>query len=152
MGVAAWIWAVSDWRAALPQAILYLLLLINTYFSVRFFSAISPQTATQHVVDLVLVVAYAALAFTMERVAEFLFFGLCLFLVATMKYALLLDVIPHVQTLRRKIAIDTLGACLCTTSLGGALVGYGPESAWALALVYTAITVSILWVRPIYYI
>src|SRR3989344_415830 len=60
----------------LPHSIIYALLVLNTYFSIRFWSALQPQDSRQFLIDAILVLAYLALAFSMGEPAYFAFAAL----------------------------------------------------------------------------
>jgi hypothetical protein len=149
-GLGAWFFLVPDWRSAWPRAFLYVVLLVNTYFSVRFFSRLLPRTVSQAVVDGVLVVLYLALALSIGHAAAFMFLALCIFVAANAKYALLLTVISDKGTVKRKILIDTLGAALFAAGLAGTLVGYEAESGTAVVIIFAAANVYLLVLHPMY--
>ena len=89
-------WRVRDWDAAAPLLVLYAILLVSTYFSIRCFSRITKRgDGVQLMVDLILGVLYLWLASTIagrgDYVVPYFFLVLSLvFAVATLKYVLLL--------------------------------------------------------------
>src|SRR3989344_3392645 len=121
----------------LPHVIFYAVLVVNTFFSVRFFSRIAPENKSQFAIDTVLVILYLALAFSMGYPFTFAFFALCLFIAASSKYPLLLLVIPQTNVLKRKILIDLLGTGTCAAILGATILGYPYEAAWTMAILFT---------------
>ena len=136
--------------AAPLLGLFYVVLTLNTYYSVRFFSPLThPNDIAQRLMDVVLVLVYILLAFSFGAVAVFTFFALCLFIVATAKYALLIGAAPY-ATVRHKILIDLLGAAWCVICLCGALEGYTTESAWVLAGGFLIANLYLLGWRPMY--
>ncbi len=133
-----------------PHTIFYAVLVINTFFSIRFFSRIAPEDRSQVAIDTALVLLYLALAFSLGRAIPFAFFALCLFIAASTKYPLLLLVIPQTNVLKRKILIDLMGTAACAVVLGGTILGYAFGSAWAAAISFTLANVYFLLIRPMY--
>lgn len=125
-------------------------LLINTLFSVRFWRPLQPKEFSQLFIDAALLMLYAVLAFCAGQGVDFSFFATLLFIVATAKYALMLEKTPHSRTIKRKILIDLAGALLCAAALLGTLMGYAEFSATALAAVFASANVYLLWHRPMY--
>ena len=137
-------------RYLLPHAALYSILVLNTFFSVRFFAGILAVSVRQTVVDGVLVVLYVALAYSLGDASALPLAATCLFAVAAVKYIIELGSNPHTAVLRRKISIDFLGAALCAAALAGTILGYPFESAWALAGIFALANVYLLAVKPMY--
>jgi hypothetical protein len=134
----------------IPHIFFYVVLIINTFFSVRLFAAIQPDNFSQRAADLILAFIYAALALSIGDPVGFAFFALCLFVAATPKYAMMLGVVSHDTLLKKKVLIDLCGTVMCTVVLGGTLFGYPLASAWALGGVFAAANVLLLYVRPMY--
>src|SRR3990172_11302373 len=63
----------------LPHFIIYAVLVVNTYFSIRFWSALQPQDSRQFLIDAILVLAYLALAFSIGEPTYFAFAAFALF-------------------------------------------------------------------------
>ena len=101
--------------------------------------------------DLILASLYVAGAVLIGQRLPFIMVALCLFIVATIKYAMLL---PNNQEFRlilaNKIAIDSLGSLLCTLGVCGVLLGYGRQTDIALAALFAAANVYLLLIRPMY--
>lgn len=151
IGIVGWALLVTDWWSALPLGIFYATITMNTYFSVKLFASITPpENKLQHIMDLLLVVFYLLLVPSFPYPTAYMFFALCIFITAPIKYALLLTVIPYEHLLKRKILIDLLGTSLCAAVLGGALLGYPLESAWVLAVVFLLANIYLLAIRPMY--
>ncbi len=134
----------------LPHMIFYTVLVINTFFSIRFFSRIAPENTSQVVIDVILIVLYCALALSMGRPMEFAFLALCLFIAASIKYPLLLRVILQTQVLKKKTLIDLIGTMTCAGVLGATILGYAFEAAWVAALGFTLANIYLLFIRPMY--
>jgi hypothetical protein len=149
-GIGGLLLSEADWAARAPTALFYAVLVINTWFSVRFFSRLPPIDRDESAIDGLLTVLYIALALAIGRNVPFIAIATVLFFAATAKYALLLRIMDLPLTLRRKMAIDSLGGLLCLVALTGALLGNEIESTWALALVFLAANVFLLLVQPMY--
>ncbi len=134
----------------LPHSIFYALLVLNTFFSVRFFSGILVPSSRQFVVDAALVILYAALAYSLGNPAGFPLAATALFGFASLKYIIELGSNPYTAVLKRKITIDLLGAAFCAAIFVGALFGYPLESAWAFATIFALANVYLLLIRPMY--
>lgn len=149
-GIIGFLLSPADWPTILPGAIFYAVLVVNTWFSIRFFSNLPPVERDESVIDGILTVLYVALAFALGRTIPFIAIAVVLFAFAVPKYALLLRLIDFPHTLRRKMVFDTLGTLLCVAALIGALAGYPLESLWALAIVFTIANLILLTVWPMY--
>src|SRR3989344_7855151 len=143
-GIIAVLFYASVSLVLLPHVIFYAVLVVNTFFSIRFFSRIAPENKSQMTIDTVLSLLYLALAFSMGKPVSFAFFALCLFIAASTKYPLLLLVIPQTGVLKRKILIDLMGTATCAAILGATIMGYAFESAWIAALGFTLANVYLL--------
>jgi hypothetical protein len=73
-----------------------------------------------------------------------------MFIVATIKYACLLNKIPQPKLLKRKIIIDLVGVSGCALILGGILAGYTELSLWTLAVSFLIANFFLLIVWPMY--
>ena len=130
--------------------VLYGLLVIHTFFSVRFFSALFKLDATQQVIDAILVALYLFLAFSMRDAVIFFLIGFGLFSIATLKYVLLLPHGLHRDALWRKIWIDLAGAAAWGAGAGGVWLGYGEESTFVLVVSFGIANIYLLIMRPVY--
>ena len=149
-GIIGVLLAPWDSPAVAPTALFYAVLVINTWFSIRFFAHLPPTDRNETLIDGILTILYLALALTIGRTVPFMGIATVLFLSAVAKYALLLRLIEYPRTLRRKMVIDCLGALLCLVALVAAMAGFDSASAWALAAVFAAANVFLLLVRPMY--
>lgn len=128
-------------------------LLLNTYFSIRCFGKITPDRAPwQRSVDLCLVFLYAMLPFAMRFPSLYILLMILLFGIASLKYALLLGIIPDVALIRRKIIVDLSG--LFWNYLIFVVGGLGLLSIdlllWIWVGVFAAMNVYLLKIRPMY--
>lgn len=128
----------------------YALLILNTFFSIRFFSSLVPSDDTQKIVDSILFLVYIALAFSMDNEIVFLIIVTSLFLVASLKYVLLLKHTAYRKVLSRKIRLNLIGATACGAAIVGSLLGHTLESAWVLSVVFGLANVYLLFIRPMY--
>jgi hypothetical protein len=149
-GIVGLFLSEADWAARAPTALFYAVLVVNTWFSVRFFSRLPPIDRDEALIDGFLTVLYVGLAFAIGRNIPFIAIATVMFFAAVSKYALLLRIMDLPRTLWRKMAIDSLGGLLCLVALIGALSGYEIESTWALALVFLVANVFLLLVQPMY--
>jgi hypothetical protein len=149
-GIVGLILSPADWPTTLPGAIFYAVLVVNTWFSIRFFSNLPPVERDESIIDGILAVLYVALAFALGQTVTFLAIATILFAFAIPKYALLLRLIDFPHTLKRKMVFDALGTLLCLAALIGALAGYPMESIWVLAVVFTLANLILLTVWPMY--
>ena len=105
-GVIGWLLAnaqLTDAALSMPLLVFYATLTINTYSSIKFFSAIIPtDDVVQRWLDFVLVLIYLTLACSLGKPLWFFFMALFLFIVAPIKYSCLLGRIPHPNLLKRK--------------------------------------------------
>ena len=134
----------------LPHFIIYALLVFNTYFSIRFWSALQPNDLRQALIDVVLVAAYLALAFSMGEPAYFAFAAFTLFALATFKYVLMRGRTPYEAVVERKTGIDALGALACAALTLGLFLGYALEATWLFAIGFALANVYLLLIKPMY--
>lgn len=116
--LAAWIWIVPDSATAIPHAAFYVVLIINTYFSIVALSSVCSRARHQAPIDAVLTVNYLLLAAAIGQPSLFELFCASLFALAALKYALLPKRL-HLRVIKRKIVIDILGLGLSASSACG---------------------------------
>lgn len=151
LGVVAAVVMVSDTVAALPLELFYTVLLVNTYFSIRCFSAIIPRgNRRQQIVDVTLVALYVMLPASFGSTLWFMVFTLLLFVVATFKYILLLEIMAQRQLLRKKIMADGVGTVACLVVLGGVLAGYPLLATYLWLAVFIIANIYLLIINPLY--
>ena len=131
--------------------IFFATLVVNTYYSIKFFSQLFPRLRYEDsCVDVALVALYAGLAWALSSVFLFEVIGLAIFLVAIGKYALLREQGAHGAVLQRKMQINSLGVALFASCLLITLAGFEAISAWALAALFFAANVYLLLLNPMY--
>lgn len=134
----------------LPHFIIYAVLVVNTYFSIRFWSALQPQDTRQLLIDAVLVLAYLALAFSMGEPVYFALAAFALFALAAFKYVLMRGRTSYEAVVERKIFIDALGAVACAVLILGMFLDYALEATWLFAIGFTLANVYLLAIKPMY--
>ncbi len=156
-GCVAWRFFVPDTATgaipatALPLFIFYITIVINTFFSVQLFTQIIPkEDLTQKCFDVALVLVYLWMAYAMKNVLLFAFVDTLLFIIAAGKYTGLLRVVNHPILLKRKIIIDLIGALAGLLAIGGIVLGYPLETAWALAASKVVANIALLYFWPMY--
>jgi hypothetical protein len=149
-GVAGFLFGPPPWGLKAPHAVFYATLVLNTFFSVRFFDPLPPQDRDERVIDGVLTLLYLALAATIGWLLPFAVVATLLFAAATLKYVLLLPVMDRRDILARKILIDALGLAMCVAMLIGSLLLEPLWTAWTAAIVFALANVYLLAVRPMY--
>lgn len=150
-GIAGFLFAPAT-HFVWPDLLFYIVIVINTFYSVRLFARVAPQSRWQTRVDAVLACAYLALAFSLGHEWAFIFFALVIFIAAPLKYTLMIGHVPHSHLLRKKLVIDLLGTALCAAALVGAIfLNYPLTSAWALAILFTLANIYLLAIKPMYH-
>lgn len=147
------LFTVKNFPYSLPALIFYAGLVINTYFSIRCFSSITPEhDKIANIIDIGLAALYVILASTFNNIQNFLVIGLFLFELAVMRYSMLLRVsAPEYRNLvQKKILIDMLGVISCSLALAAALLGYPYFSIWLLALLLLSANIYLIILRPFY--
>jgi hypothetical protein len=134
-----------------PLLIFYAVLTLNTYISIVLFSGITPMhDGPQRFIDFILFALYLTLAFALQNPIMFFVILLFIFIVAPIKYMLLLGRIPHPRLLKKKVLIDLLGTLMSACVLAIALLGYVSTAAWLLAGLFSLANVLLLIVNPMY--
>ena len=135
---------------ALPIVIFYILLIVNTFFSVKLFDQIIPNLLSQKLIDTILVLLYAALAFTLGNAPLFTLVLACFFLVSSQKYVSLLGVVHQPTLLKRKICANILGALLGLIVLALILYGFTSYALWGLVAVFALANIYFFFISPLY--
>jgi hypothetical protein len=150
-GIVGWFTFVTDARESLPLAIIYGLLVINAFPSIKLFASIARREDGRNALaDVLIFASYIFVAASLGQPAQFALCATVLFLVAAGKYALLLHDIPHPDLLQRKLRVDLIGAFICASALAVMLFGYVSESSWALATIFILANIYVLGIRPLY--
>lgn len=150
IGIAAFFYNAPHTPLLPPHVIFYITLLINTFFSLRFFAPIQPGNVSQTIIDAVCAAAYITLALSLGLAIPFGLSALALFVASPAKYALMLGLVPNAAMLRRKILINLLGTASCAGLLGITLLGHPLQGAWAFAISFTLANVYLLAIKPMY--
>ena len=149
VGAFGW-FQVADGYGSLPLLAYYAVLLINTFFSIRTLSAITPTNTVQTLFDVVLAALYCALALSFGSVLLFSGISASLFFIAIAKYVHLDRLIAKPKLLHRKIQINALGALLSLLAFGMATFGPIDISAWTLCVVFSLANIYLLAINPMY--
>lgn len=134
----------------LPHLIIYAVLVLNTFFSIRFWSALQPKDAWQLLVDSVLVVTYLTLALSIGQPVYFALAALCLFTTAPLKYILMRGRTPYGALVEHKILLDSMGTLACIALVAGLFLGNALEVTWLFAIGFTLANLHLLFIRPMY--
>ncbi len=129
----------------------HLLLLLNTYFSVRIFDTITPKNNWgQNFWDILLLscLIYLPLAFNSSLI--FIFVNTLLFVIATLKYIFLIPLVGFSKLFFKKIRIDTLGTLLCMACMAGVIFGFDYLSFNLWAITFFLANIYVLWYKPLY--
>ncbi|MBX4211090.1 hypothetical protein KW783_03935 [Candidatus Parcubacteria bacterium] len=138
-------------REELPLIIFYVVLLVNTFFSIRLFARFIPKNnMVQNSIDTALALFYIILAFSIRSVSFFTFVLFFFFLVATTKYILLRTIVHEPRLLRRKILINSLTAFMAVVALVGIQTGWSRQTAWSLVTVFSLANIVFLAIIPMY--
>ena len=133
-----------------PHVFFFAVLIINTFYSIRFYADIQPDDLAQKVIDGGLVLCYFALALSLGNAVAFAFWALALFTTAAPKYVFMLGAVPYLKLLRKKALLDSLGALSCLLLLGFTLLGFPVLSACVFAILFAVANVYLLVIRPMY--
>ncbi len=150
IGIADLLFEAPHTVYVLPHSIFFFTLVLNTFFSVRFFSRVIPESNHQFVIDTLITIAYAGLAVSIGYEIPFAFFALVVFILAPLKYVFLRRLGIFAALLKRKITINLLGAALCMAVFTGTALGFALPFAWTLAVVFVIANIYLLFVRPMY--
>ncbi len=143
--------SIKNISLAVPLIIFYASITLNTYYSMKLFNTIAgPHTFLQDLVDITLVVLYIYLAFNFNNAFVFTLTLTVLFIVAVMKYILLLAKIPYQKLLKNKIKIDSAGVILCLFAFAAVMAGYIYTGIWLLTIIFGISNLILLYVRPMY--
>lgn len=151
VGVAAWLLRVNDPLSSLPLAVFYIVLVINTYFSIRLFSRITPpHNFTQKAFDIILGLLYILLACAIGSASWFVLSASILFGLATVKYTLLQRIVHQPILFRRKIRVNWLGCLVGFLAWVGIWLGHPLIATWAWALLFVLANIFFFFISPLY--
>src|SRR3989338_1646505 len=117
-------WLYTGRSEFFPLLGYYTILIFNSFFSIRTFSAITPQNFVQTVFDVVLVGIYGALALSFGSMMYFTLISALLFTVASIKYMHLRKLVAPSALIERKIKVNECGALLSITTFCIAVAGW----------------------------
>lgn len=138
-------------QTMIPLLIFHGLLLINTFLSVRCFSAIiPPHNTTQNILDDILAGIYLAVPFALGNSLLFVFGITVLFIIATIKYIFLWNTLPHSRLLRRKLTVEAMGVVLCATTLMSIWLGYELMATSVWAGIFLIANIYLINISPLY--
>jgi hypothetical protein len=143
--LGAWFFIVPNSATALPHAIFYSVLVLNTYFSIRLFHHLSTSRRDQQTSNVVLAAAYCLLPVFMGRSPFFELIASLLFALATFKYVLLYRS-EKLRIIKRKLQIDLMGCALCVSSFLAALHDHPVAGSWVLSVVFLIGSLYLLYV------
>ncbi len=151
-GVLAATTLVHNWTIAWPLVLFYAIIVVNTYFSVRAFSSITPaDTTNQKAIDFIIACIYLSLATQFENPVGFTAIAALLFVACIVKYKLLALVTPtHRKFIQRKIILDWLGALLCTLAILGVATHYSYIATILFTTINALANVYLLAIKPFY--
>ena len=141
----------GQWRQSWPLIVFYAALILNSFFSVRTFTSITPpRHLGQQSFDILLGLCLALMPLNFSSPLNFILLAAMLFIIATLKYIFLIPIIGFSQLLYKKIRIDCLGILLCFLALVEILWGYAKLSLIFWMLIFLAANAHVLWRRPLY--
>jgi hypothetical protein len=139
-----------SWRVAWPLVVFHILLLVNTFFSIRAFATLIPSTAGQWAFDIALGLCMVFAPLTFNYPIHFAFLVLLLFILATYKYVLAIPLTGLPEMLYRKIVIDLLGVVGTFAAVVAMWQGFVFPAAVLGATAFVAGNVYVLWLKPLY--
>jgi hypothetical protein len=147
--IVSWSCVTPRSEAAVPHAVFYVTLLINTYFSIVTLTPLCASALHQDPIDVALGANYFLLATTIGISRLFETLSAILFALATLKYFIVAKM-TRLPVIKRKLFIDALGFALCTAAVAGSCSGYPRETAWVMMTVFSAANFYLLALRPMY--
>ncbi|OHA01348.1 MAG: hypothetical protein A3H71_03680 [Candidatus Sungbacteria bacterium RIFCSPLOWO2_02_FULL_48_13b] len=151
-GFASWWWGGLGGEGAVELFIFYAVLIIHSFFSLSFLDKIMPDSGVlEQTIDIILFLFYLGMAFSFNMASIFIFLGISMFTLATLKYILLSKQFGQFRiNLREKIRANCLGISLLLIVLAGVIGGYRLLALRTLVLTYIAATIYYLFIHQIY--
>ncbi len=150
-GILGSLFRINNIHDSLPLLIFYIVLTLNTYYSLKLFTEIvGKHTLLQDIVDGLLVIAYVSLAYTFNSPKLFIYIVIILFYIACLKYVLLIGRLNEPRLIRKKIIIDCSGLLMGVVAL---ILLYSNSyfiASWFLATIFTLANIFLLFVWPMY--
>ena len=148
--LGAWFFIIQ-WHQSWPLVLFYIILVLNTFFSVRTFASITPpQHIGQQLWDGLLVIFFLAMPLQFHSPLSFTLLATGLFIISVFKYVSLFPVVGFSPLLYAKIRINTLGVLLCVAAVIGVLSGHPLWSSILWTGIFLFANVYILWWQPLY--
>lgn len=142
---------IHQWSLSAILIVFHAILLLNTYFSIRCFSSIPESSSRpQTMVNTMLVLLYLLLAAELGSALRYMIVLIAMFVVASVKYAMLLSAKNYSQLLKRKIRLDLLCASACVLTLGGVMAGDVKTSLLIWLGIFIAGNIDVLFFRKLY--
>lgn len=143
--------SITSWEKSWALVLFYVVLLANTYLSIRCFASITPKNhAGQQTIDILLAFCMLLLVFNFNSVINFMIISTMLFIIATIKYIGLVSLSGYSKLLHMKIRIDALGTLYCFAAVLGTLQGYGKITSAIWAVGFVLANIYVLWHEPHY--
>ena len=141
----------NAWGVAWPLVVFYFLLVLNTYFSIRYFSIIiSPVIPSQIAVDTVLTVFTLLLLTALKDPLSFNVILTALFATAVLKYVIAIPVTEYPVLLHRKIRVDALGVLASSLATFGVASGHATTTVLVWAAIFAGANIHVILLRPLY--
>lgn len=151
VGFFSCLYLINDWKLAVPSIIFYIILVVNTYFSISTFVSATPSKSFgQNFFNLSLVIVYIFLALNIGKPFWFSLWGGILFFIAVLKYLNLGAMIGFSKLLKRKISVDFLGLLAFLLAFSGVLMGFDLLSMWILVIAFAVVNFYIFFINPLY--
>lgn len=142
---------ITDGFIVWPLVFFQILLIINTFFSVRAFSSIIPHNdLTQGIVDILLALCYFTMPLFFNNPTFFVLIALLLFVLASLKYIFAILLVGFSKLFYEKIRIDVLGILLCFFILVGILSGYAYVASLLFVIIFLLANIYLFFVKPLY--
>ncbi len=143
----------SQLPSALPMIFFHATLLVNTFYSIECFGPRTPVFAHgQGIVDFFLVSIYVLSPFFLGSPSVYLLSVTLLFIIASLKYTLLIRVIADLRLMQRKLVIDLCGVLwnFCAFLLLSSGLIAPALLLWIWASGFAGMNIYLLKIKPMY--
>lgn len=146
--------AILAWSVLSPSSVwlgvLYCTLLVHTAVEAPFFTPLlTTKSSVLKILTFALFVVYGLLAWSLDTPTYFFAQLMLLFIFAAIGYARLFQITGR-KKFQKKIYIDGAGAFMALMALGAIALGRETPVVPVVTLLYIAVTVWMLWIRPYY--
>jgi hypothetical protein len=149
--IEGFIFSISRGAILIPLLVFQVLLLINTFLSIRCFATVIPKDdRAQQVIDVILVCIYLVTPFALHDPFLFVSGITALFTIATLKYALLRKQEHERRLIRRKLSVDIAGTLLSLAALVGIWAGYPGITTALWAGIFFCANIYLIYISPLY--